>query len=344
MMTTVIYPINSDFLVRHNNTCDSHYWANWDLASMTSILAIGVLCDDQSKFDEALAYFVSGIGEGAIDNAVHYIHPDGLGQWQESGRDQGHNTLGMALMGPFCEIAWNQGVDLYGYEQNKFLSSCEYVAKYNLGNDVPYVTYINCESVIQTNISSASRGIIRSGWDLLYNHYVNRMGVAAPYTAQYAEMVRPEGGGGNYGSTSGGYDSLGFTTLTHTLDPIADGAVPGELRPIVEGNQITLSWQGSAYTGGYTVKRSQQLRRPLYPHRHNRQQRPLLCRQRPRSRRNILLCGCGHFSRRRRPEQYGGSCSNRRSFVWYTDRNLRIMEQRRRHRRNPLRRLAEKLF
>jgi hypothetical protein len=28
--------------------------------------------------------------------------------------------------------------------------------------------------------------------------------------------VRPEGGGGDYGSDSGGYDSLGFGTLTLT--------------------------------------------------------------------------------------------------------------------------------
>ena len=256
MMLTIFYPINSDFLIRHNNTCDSHYWANWDLAAMTSILAISVLCDDPAKFDEAVAYFQNGIGEGAVGNAVHYIHPDGTGQWQESGRDQGHNTLGMALMGPFCEIAWNQGVDLYGYAQNRFLAGCEYVAKYNLFNEVPYVTYINCEYVVQPGIASGGRGNIRPGWDMLYHHYVNRMGLAAPYTADYAAMVRPEGGGGDYGSTSGGFDSLGFTTLTHSLDPIASGAVPGDLLPYVKGSQVTLSWRGSAYASSYNVKRS----------------------------------------------------------------------------------------
>lgn len=256
MMLTIFYPINSDFLIRHNNTCDSHYWANWDLAAMTSILAIGVLCDDQAKFEEAVTYFCNGIGEGAIGNAVHFVHPNGLGQWQESGRDQGHNTLGMALMGPFCEIAWNQGVDLYGYARNRFLTGCEYVAKYNLFHEVPYVTYINCERVIQPVISSGGRGNIRPGWDLLYNHYVNRLGLAAPYTQQYAEQVRPEGGGGDYGSTSGGFDSLGFTTLTHTLEPIAEGAAPEALRPFVQGRQITLSWAGSAYATSYNVKRS----------------------------------------------------------------------------------------
>ncbi|MCE5187369.1 MAG: alginate lyase family protein [Planctomycetaceae bacterium] len=256
MMLNIFYPINSDFLIRHNNTCDSHYWANWDLANMASLIAIGVLCDRQDIFDEAVNYFYSGIGEGAIGNAVHFIHPDGTGQWQESGRDQGHNTLGMSLMGPICEIAWNQGIDLYGYANNRFLAGCEYVTKYNLSNDVPYVIYVNCEYTVQPVISSAGRGNIRPGWEMLYNHYVNRMGMAAAYTQQFAKLVRPEGGGGNYGSTSGGYDSLGFTTLTHTLEPIAAGALPSAPLAYIEGRQVTLSWSGSAYANSYNVKRS----------------------------------------------------------------------------------------
>jgi hypothetical protein len=247
MMQSIFYPISSRFLELHNGTCDSHYWANWDLAAVATVMAVGVLLDDRAIFDEAVNYFYSGIGEGAIDNAVHYIHPDGSGQWPESGRDQGHNTLGMALMEPICEIACNQGVDLYGYDSNRFLAGSEYVAKYNLGNDVPYVTYINCEYVVQPVISASGRGAVRPGWDMLYNHYVNRTGLATPYTAQYADMVRPEGGGGDYGGNTGGFDSFSFTTLTHSLDPIASGAVPSGLRTHVQGKQITLSWWGWAY-------------------------------------------------------------------------------------------------
>jgi hypothetical protein len=42
-------------------------------------------------------------------------------------------------------------------------------------------------------------------------------GVKAPYTQRFAEKVRPEGGGGNYGPNSGGFDQLGYGTLTYTL-------------------------------------------------------------------------------------------------------------------------------
>jgi hypothetical protein len=33
-----------------------------------------------------------------------------------------------------------------------------------------------------------------------------------------AENVRPEGGGGDYGANSGGFDQLGYGTLTATLE------------------------------------------------------------------------------------------------------------------------------
>jgi len=218
MMRNVFYAMNHDFLVRHNGACISHYWANWDLCNMDSMLAIGVLLDDRAIYDEAVAYFKNGAGNGAIDKAVFFVHPGNLGQWQESGRDQGHNTLGIGLMGALCEMAWKQGDDLYGYGSNRFLAGAEYVAQYNLGNQVPYVTYDNCDAVNQTVISSSGRGDLRPIWELVYNHYVVRRGLTAPNVATYAARVRPEGGGGDYGPNSGGYDQLGYGTLTATLD------------------------------------------------------------------------------------------------------------------------------
>jgi autotransporter-associated beta strand protein len=217
MMLTVFYSMNHDFLVNHNGACASHYWANWDLCNMASMLSIGVLCDRRDIYNEAVDYFKNGAGMGAIKNMVPYLY-DTLGQWQESGRDQGHSMLGVALAGSFCEMAWNQGDDLYGYDNNRLLKGFEYTAKYNLGYEVPYTTYRNCDGVVQTVVSPDARGNVRPVCELVYNHYVNRKGLAAPYTALFAQRVRPEGGGGNYGPNSGGYDQLGYGTLTFTLD------------------------------------------------------------------------------------------------------------------------------
>jgi hypothetical protein len=227
MMKDVFYSFNSDFLVRHNGTCDTHYWANWDLCNMASIMAIGILCDDQSLIDEAVDYFHNGAGAGSINNAIPFVYEDeGLAQWQESGRDQAHSIMGIGLMGAFMEMAWSQGIDLYSARSNAFAKACEYVARYNLGYDVPYTTYNNCENSNQTVISEGARGQIRPVWELVYNHYSVRKGMRMPYTARMAALSRPEGGGGDYGGNSGGFDALGWGTLAHmrSTPAVASGA------------------------------------------------------------------------------------------------------------------------
>jgi Alpha-L-arabinofuranosidase B (ABFB) domain/Alginate lyase len=224
MMLNIFYPMNNSFLTNHNDACITNYWANWDLCNMCSILAIGILCDDQAKIDQAINYFKTGAGNGSIMNAVPFLHSGGLAQWQESGRDQGHTMLGVGLMGTFCEMAWNQGQDLYGYSGNRFMQACEYIARYNLGQSVPFTTYRwgsgqNCAQQTQTAISSNSRGQDRPVWALVHGHYAGRRGLSVPNITAYMNRVRPEGGGGDYGTASGGFDQLGFGTLAFTQTP-----------------------------------------------------------------------------------------------------------------------------
>ncbi|MFG2955277.1 alginate lyase family protein [Streptomyces sp. NPDC048291] len=225
MMVDVFYPLNNSFLTNHNDACITNYWANWDLCNMASVMAIGILTDNAAKYDQAVTYFKSGAGNGSIAHAVPYLYTDsdgyGLGQWQESGRDQGHTVLGMGQLGAVCEMAWNQGDDLYSYDDRRFMKAAQYVAKYNLGQDVPYTTYTwgtgqSCAQSSQTVISDSSRGQLRPVWAMLHFHYNRRLGLDDKYiSAMYYDLVAPEGGGGDYGSTSGGYDQLGFGTLMY---------------------------------------------------------------------------------------------------------------------------------
>ena len=225
MMVDVFYPLNNSFLTNHNDACITNYWANWDLCNMASVMAIGILTDNAAKYDQAVTYFKSGAGNGSVAHAVPYLYTDSdgydLGQWQESGRDQGHSTMGMGQMGALCEMAWNQGDDLYSYDGRRFMRAAQYVAKYNIGQDVPYTTYTwgtgqNCAQSSQTVISSGSRGQIRPVWAMLHFHYNRRLYLDDKYiSAMYYDLVAPEGGGGDYGSTSGGFDQLGFGTLMY---------------------------------------------------------------------------------------------------------------------------------
>lgn len=224
-MVAIFYPLALDFVERHGGNCSSHYWTNWDIANMNTILSIGILTDDAAKINYAISYFKKGNGTGNINNAVVYRHKVGdedLGQGQESGRDQGHATLNISLYGSFCQMAYNIGVDLFAYDNNKVLALSEYTAKYNVdfNNTVPFTAYKNCDPVSltpeHTIVSADARGTLRPSWELIYNHYVKVKGLKATYSQKFAEKVRPEGGGGNYGPNSSGFDQLGFGTLMYS--------------------------------------------------------------------------------------------------------------------------------
>ena len=118
----IFYSVNRDFLVRHNGAAIDHYWANWNLCNITSIMAIGILTDNTTMYNEAVTYFKSGAGNGAIDHAIWVLYEvDGerLGRCREAGHDQGRSNLDCALLGPNAQMAYNQGTDLWAYESNK---------------------------------------------------------------------------------------------------------------------------------------------------------------------------------------------------------------------------------
>ncbi|MFC3491387.1 alginate lyase family protein [Glycomyces rhizosphaerae] len=235
MMTSIFLPMNESFLTNHNDACITNYWANWDLCNMASKLAIGIICDDATITDQAIDYFWNGEGNGSIGNAVPFVYDGGLAQWQESGRDQGHSIMGIGLMSTIMEMAWNQGVDLYGANDNAFAKAAEYVARYNSGHDdLPFTKYTwgtgqNCAYQEQTVMGAGGRGQARPVWEMVFHHYTSRQGFALPNVSALAGTNSPEGGGGDYGTASGGFDTLGFGTLAHvrlTWDEIPDNLTP----------------------------------------------------------------------------------------------------------------------
>ncbi|KAF3064006.1 hypothetical protein GL218_02320 [Daldinia childiae] len=227
LLVDVFYPLNYRFLTTHNDQDEYHYWANWDFCNTASIMAIGVFTDNQTMYDWAKDYFLHGDGRGAINNFIYKNYTeDGSGkilaQGQEAGRDQGHATLDLALLGAIMQQGYNQGDDLYAILSNSGLAASEYVAKYNTGYDVPY-TWYNSYLGNQTEISAASRYTHRPGFERLYAHYADVKGLNASWTKLYRDETNGnstdgvEGGGGDYSSNSGGYDDLGYGTLLYRL-------------------------------------------------------------------------------------------------------------------------------
>ncbi|MDF0748631.1 alginate lyase family protein [Marinobacter sp. 71-i] len=258
MLSDIFLPMCRQFLREHNGTewtKITNYWANWDLANMCGMLAIGVFCDDAEAYNEAIEYFTSGRGNGAIDHAVQFVHPGHLGQWQESARDQGHTTLGIALIGCFCEMAWNQGDDLYSHRNNRVLAAAEYVAAMNHrlpSGEFPELPFAPFRNVHGTSgeISGIGRPHGRAFWEVIYNHYVNRLGLSAPWVSRMVERHRPEG------ISRGGGDQPAFGTLTFSSgSPSGDTPPSGLTARIIDG-AVRLDWWGSAFAEHYDVQRS----------------------------------------------------------------------------------------
>ncbi|MEU9172181.1 alginate lyase family protein [Streptomyces sp. NPDC048420] len=255
MLTKVFAPLSDDFLVRHNGAVITNYWTNWDLCAMACVLATGVFCDDSSQVARAVDYFKNGEGLGSVKKAIPVVYDDGLAEWLEAGRDQGHALLGVGLMGTFCEMAWNQGYDLYGYDDSRFLKGAQYVAKWSMGGEVSYTANTRAKGAIGgwsgRETASAAAGVdpamTRPIWAMIANHYTKRRGLSASYVTRIAAKSSPEGGGGDYGPNSGGYDQLGFGTLAFTRDRVADtGASP---RPAV-GSSASPNSGARPQTGG----------------------------------------------------------------------------------------------
>jgi regulation of enolase protein 1 (concanavalin A-like superfamily) len=256
MFTNYLYPVVNTFLTTHNGACISHYWANWDAANIGALIAMGVLNDNQAWFDQGVQYYQDGPGAGSILNAVYYLWPGNLGQWQEAGRDQEHDQLGVGLLGYAAQTAWNQGVDLFGYSNNRLLAGAEYTGQYNSWLDVPYTTYNNCDDVDQFYISTNGRGRLddRPVWELLYNHYAVLEGASTPNTKHMAELMRPE---------HGSIDHFGYGTLTFTLDPAASAypplpapEPPANLIATGSVGRVYLNWASVSAANGYSVLRS----------------------------------------------------------------------------------------
>ncbi len=233
-MLDLFYPVSHAFLETHWGACDTHYWANWDLANIANVMSVGVLCDRPDLYKYAIDYLMDGVGNGNLQKTINFIHPKSnnddmdLGQLQEMGRDQGHTLLVVGLLGVVCQSAYNQGEDLYAYDDNRVLKGAEYAAKYNFAKlNVPFEEYTRryrdpwskCGGVeTHTEVSAHGKGGKRPIWERLYHHYVVKKGIKARYLTMAARFHRVEGGGGDYGPNSGGFDNLGFGTLMYSLE------------------------------------------------------------------------------------------------------------------------------
>lgn len=246
-----------------NGPRPGHYWSNWGLCNVLCLMSIGILCDDVHIYNQGVSFYKydhvgtfkdrsansvilnDGLNE-FIGNLVPVVMPDSrgplgfLGQMQESGRDQGHALMALGLAVDICQVGYNQGDDLFGYMDDRLVAGIEHVAALNFGGEVgsslPWITYnyADCRTAMgagwaQTAPNEGGIGNPRPYWDRVLGYYEGVRGIKMPYSEKAAAVIGIDMGGGNYGQTSGGFDHLGFSTLTASRPAIGADAAPAVL-------------------------------------------------------------------------------------------------------------------
>ncbi|MCP4847823.1 MAG: hypothetical protein GY899_07755 [Verrucomicrobiaceae bacterium] len=236
---------------------------NWETAALQTRMAIAIYCNERKMFEDTVRYAVAGPGNGSIPHMI--VYP--TGQCQETTRAQHYAQLGIGLLGCVAEVAWNQGVDLYGWSDNRILEGYEYTAKYGLGEDVPFQYYLDRTGKYgfggrhqnYKEISTISRGNFYPIFERVFNHYTARRGIPAPYSSRVVRMKSPEGFNN---------DHIGLGTLTHRRQAVQSPkashppGIPAGFIAQVDKDGIKLSWIGSVDPVGcmdaesYTVSRT----------------------------------------------------------------------------------------
>ena len=160
---------------------------NWGHIVNRCRMAAAIFLGDKDLYQQAVDIYLHANDNGSLP---HYVSE--TGQCQESGRDQAHAQLGLGAMCDICEMAWEQGDDLWGALDNRLMSGIEYSARYNLGHDVPFQTWKDCTGLYcdWTEPGGMGRGTVRCIYELPYQHYVSRKGLEMPYTKKLLGLQR----------------------------------------------------------------------------------------------------------------------------------------------------------
>lgn len=163
---------------------------NWDMSFLNSIVAMGVFCNDEDIFNLGINFYYTSGTMGMRAS----------GQTMETLRDLGHSQMAPGELLDTCEIAWHQGVDLYGEVPDpetglpRLAKSMEYMA--TLQNEKEVIAVDDNGRLgkrgaeVKIRASKTTKGwamdkppvfscMIQPVYEVAWNHYANRMGLGA---------------------------------------------------------------------------------------------------------------------------------------------------------------------
>jgi hypothetical protein len=177
---------------------------NWELSMIEASIGIAVFLDDETTFQKAVSMWRARVpayiymqtdGTSPVPPpGGDYASPGSLqGFWygptsfanglcQETCRDLGHVQYGLAAMIHAAETARIQGIDLYEEQAPRIAAGFELHASY-LGSTPP-------PTPCRTPLSAVTPD---PTWEVGYNEYADRFGMALPETSALLRVIRPTG-------------------------------------------------------------------------------------------------------------------------------------------------------
>ncbi len=202
--------------------------ANWQLSMADATIGIGVFTNDRATFDNGIsdwrlqvpsAFYMETdtnptypnlIGKKApipppntnwakpsitYDNMLSYWFGATTfmsGMEGETCRDISHTVFGFEAAANGAETARLQGIDLWGEQKTRLTKALETNAAWLNGSldGEPQPADWPCNAALKLGGTA-----YKLGWEVMYNHYANRLGTPLPQTLEVINRIRPTGYG-----------------------------------------------------------------------------------------------------------------------------------------------------
>ncbi len=155
-------------------------------------IAIGIAAylGDAALWQQAVQSYRTDAG-GALPNSL------GNGQVGDSGRDEGHWFGQVEALAWSAEVAWKQGIDVFGDLNNRVLATSELYTAFHVNNSTYINNFIPFGGTYSYYTGWGSSGSAPARQSMLYNIITNaytlRKSVAAPHTTYYRSLMGESG-------------------------------------------------------------------------------------------------------------------------------------------------------
>eukprot|EP00879_Flechtneria_rotunda_P025186 GHRR01026752.1.p1 GENE.GHRR01026752.1~~GHRR01026752.1.p1 ORF type:complete len:295 (+),score=61.58 GHRR01026752.1:724-1608(+) len=204
-------------------------YGNWHSTVVECNMAMGLLTDDKACYDRAVALYHTTVKDYYKWGKGDHLEGRVLGECSETLRDIFHSQFGLGGLLQAAEMAWQQDEDLYSSDNHALAAAMELHARIirayqaNDTSMLPPGFYFkesmpeppkgciwkfDIRQQLWTAVSTTSYQTISvledgrkylvgipflpTGWETGYNHYVGRLGMKMPETAQLLAQNWPE--------------------------------------------------------------------------------------------------------------------------------------------------------